>query len=151
MSGYLEQMAEAIQKLQGEVSALKQQFQPPQQPQQFQPPQQFAQQPVQQYAQQPVQQQPQQFQQQPTGVQAPALPADPTQAASIITEYVMKHVDNPAIKTALGDEMRAMGIGALGETQPHQYAELFQRFHNAVARFGGQQAAPQQQANPSII
>lgn len=159
MSGYLEQMAAAIQACQAEIVKLTARLDALGQPQQ-QPVQQFAQpqfgqpqqgQPVQQFAGQPVQQYQQPVQQQPQGVQAPALPTDPQQAAAVITEYVMKHVDNPAIKEALGNEMRAMGIGALGEAQPHQYVELFQRFHNAVARFPAQGQAQQQAAPVSII
>lgn len=89
------------------------------------------------------------------GLSFAATPAVQQQAAvanvtgDMITALIQPHVDNAAIKEALGAEMRAMGVNALPETQPHQYAEMYQRFQGVIARFqGGAAAAP---AAASII
>lgn len=54
----------------------------------------------------------------------------------MITALITPHVGNEAIKAALGVEMRAMGISALPETQPAQYAELYRRFATVLAANG---------------
>lgn len=88
------------------------------------------------------------------GLSFAATPAAPPPAVAnvtgdMITALIQPHVDNAAIKEALGAEMRAMGVNALPETQPHQYAEMYQRFQGVIARFqGGAAAAP---AAASII
>jgi hypothetical protein len=113
---------------------------PPPQQQQYippvQPPQQQYVAPQQQYIppQQPMQQ--------------PQPPAATGVDADAITALIQPHVENPAIKAALGATMRQMGINALPETQPHQYAELYSRFQAVLAQHAQQ---PQQPASTSII
>jgi len=72
---------------------------------------------------------------------APTLaPANVT--AEMITGLIMPHTDNEAIKAQLSAHMKAMGINALGETQPHQYGELYQRFQSVIAAAAPAAAAP---------
>lgn len=79
-----------------------------------------------------------------------AAPANVTGEA--ITALIQPYVENVAVKEALGAEMRAMGINALPETQPHQYAEMYQRFSAVIARFqAGAAAAPAAAPAASII
>ena len=69
---------------------------------------------------------------------APAVPANVTDEQ--IVQLITPHLENDAIKAALGAEMRAMGINALPEAQPHQYSELYGRFQRVIA--AGAAAAP---------
>jgi|SRR5579864_259112 len=70
--------------------------------------------------------------------------------AEAITALIQPHVANPAIKEALGVTMRSMGINALPDTQPHQFAELYARFQ-AVINNTGMAQAHQQPSSASII
>jgi hypothetical protein len=93
--------------------------------------------------------------QQPAPVQyaAPAVAAAPVQqyippqqptvavTSESITALIQPHLANAAIKEALGATMRAMGINALPETQPHQYGELYARFQGVIAQYAGAQPA----------
>ena len=87
----------------------------------------------------------------PAPAPAPAAaPANVTGEA--ITALIQPYVENVAVKEALGAEMRAMGINALPETQPHQYAEMYQRFSAVITRFqAGAAAAPAAAPAASII
>lgn len=49
---------------------------------------------------------------------------------------IMPHIDNVQIKEALGAAMRAAGINALPEAQPHQYGDLYARFQAVLAAHG---------------
>lgn len=69
-----------------------------------------------------------------------AAPANIT--AEQITQLITPHLDKDAVKTALGAEMRAMGIDALPNTQPDQYAELYERFQRVIAANSATAAAP---------
>ncbi len=97
--------------------------------------------------------------QQPAPVQPayvpPQQPAPVQPAANItaesITALIQPHIANPAIKEALGATMRAMGINALPETQPHQYGELYARFQGVIAQYSGAQPAPAAAPSASII
>lgn len=135
MSGILEQLLAAIQANTAAVQAMTGV------PQQYVQPQQgqiggVVQQPQQQYVQP----------QQPAPMQQP----QPNVTADTITALIQPHIANPALKDALGAAMRGMGINALPETQPHQYAALYAAFQNVIAQHAG--GAPQQQpASASII
>lgn len=64
--------------------------------------------------------------------------AQTTAPANVTSEQLMglitPHLENPAIKEDLGGAMRAAGINALPEAQPHQYGDLFQRFQAVIAK-----------------
>ena len=88
--------------------------------------------------------------------QPPAQQQQPMQAppmtnitAEAITGLIQPHVSNPAIKDALGATMRSMGINALPDTQPHQFAELYARFQAVIAQHSG--AQQQQAPSPASI
>jgi hypothetical protein len=66
---------------------------------------------------------------------APAAPAKEV-TAEAITALIQPHLDNDKVRDALGVEMRAMGISALPDTQPGQYAELYARFQRVIAAAG---------------
>lgn len=67
---------------------------------------------------------------------APPPPPVPSNIDSDkITALIQPHVANPQIKEALGVAMRSMGINALPETQPHQYAGLYAAFQGVIDRF----------------
>ena len=69
------------------------------------------------------------------GTVSPSQPPPPANVTGDqITALITPHIDNPAIKEALGAEMRAMGINALPETQPNQFAELYGRFQGVISR-----------------
>lgn len=91
-----------------------------------------------------------------TAAPAPAAAADPFAAfgaptpapapvkevtAEAITALIQPHLDNDKVRDALGVEMRAMGISALPDTQPGQYAELYARFQRVIAAAGTAAAA----------
>ena len=78
------------------------------------------------------------------GAATPAAAAPVNVTADQIVALITPHLDNAAVKEALGAEMAAMGIPALPEAQPNQYGELYQRFANVIGRFQGaaQAAAP---------
>jgi hypothetical protein len=71
----------------------------------------------------------------------PAVVADPPATAEMITALVQPHVGDPARKAALFQQMTEMGIGALPEARPDQYAELHARFKRVVDSFTQQQPA----------
>jgi hypothetical protein len=75
----------------------------------------------------------------------------PTVTAEQITALIQPHVGNEAIKAALGVAMRAMGINALPEAQPHQYAALHQAFQGVLAAHGVGGPAPNLGGGGSII
>jgi hypothetical protein len=82
---------------------------------------------------------------------APVVQAVPAGVdGDAITALISPHVDNPAVKDALGAEMRAMGINALPETQPGQFPEMYARFAAVIARFQAN-PAPAAPTNLSII
>lgn len=84
---------------------------------------------------------------------APVAPAAaPTNVTGDdVMALITPHVDNAQIKEALGAQMRAMGIEALPQAQPHQYPELYQRFQQVLAQFGAGQAPAPAAAAASII
>jgi hypothetical protein len=133
LSGILEAIHAELQAIRAALAQGAPQHQPAPQQQ----PQQYVQQqpPPQQYVQQqPVQQ----------------APPQANVTAESITSLIQPHISNQAIKDALGNAMRAMGINALPETQPHQYGELYARFQQVIAQFAGG-APPVQQQPASII
>lgn len=85
---------------------------------------------------------------------APAAQLQPQAGAAVTAEQlqalIMPHIDNAAVKEALGGAMRSMGINALPETQPHQYAPLYGLFQQVLTHFG-LGGAPAQPAAASII
>lgn len=135
MTGILEQILADVQALRQEVAALRsgqaapaQQYVAPAQlaPAQLAPTNTFA--GVGLNAA-PVQQQP---------------PANVTDA--MILELIQPHLGNDALKSALGDTMRGMGIATMQEIQPHQNGAVYAAFQQVLQRFGigGAQAAPAQ-------
>lgn len=83
---------------------------------------------------------------------AAALPVAPATNVSgdQLQALIMPHIDNAAIKEALGAAMRAAGVNALPEAQPHQYGDLYARFQAVLAAHGvGGTAAPA--ANTALI
>jgi hypothetical protein len=118
LSGILEAIYAELQAIRAQLA----QATPPQQGYQA-PMQQYAA-PQQQYAapQAPVQ-------------QAPVQQAPPQNiTADTILALIQPHIGNPVTKEALGGAMRAMGINALPDTQPHQFAELYARFQAVLAQ-----------------
>jgi hypothetical protein len=81
----------------------------------------------------------QQYSPPPAMASPPAMTSPPAQTitADTITALITPHIGNEAVKKALGDTMRAMGIANLPDTQPHQFAELYQRFQGVIAQFTG--------------
>lgn len=79
-----------------------------------------------------------------------AQPPATTVTEQQLTDLIVPHIGNEAVKVALGEAMRAMGIGSLPETQPHQYAPLYASFQGVLAKFGLGGAAPPA-ASTSII
>lgn len=128
--GILERIEEKLDRLLAGNSAVGvQQFQPPPQ-QQFQ---QAAQPQFQQAAQ------PQYGTPQGQGGYPPAT-------QEMIVALVTPMVADANVKAALQQEMGQMGIAALPDAQPHQYAELYHRFQQVQGRFSG---AQQQQMQPA--
>src|SRR5215217_8580333 len=74
------------------------------------------------------------------GAQTTLAPAN-TAPANVTSDQLMAlitpHLDNPSIKDALGGAMRAAGINALPEAQPHQYGDLYTRFQAVIAQHSG--------------
>lgn len=85
------------------------------------------------------------------GAPAPAA-APPPPPANIgeaeLTALIQPHIDNPAMKAALGAAMREAGIASLQEIQPAQYAGLYAKFQQVIAANSGG-AAPA--ATPSSL
>lgn len=79
------------------------------------------------------------------GTAAAVQPAPTGITPEAITALITPHVSNPTLKEAFGTAMRAMGINALPEVQPHQYGPLYAAFQQIIA--GAQTAG----ANTSII
>jgi len=71
----------------------------------------------------------------------------------MITALIQPHLDNAAVKAALGEAMRQHGIDALPNTPPEKYAALYASFQSVIASHaGGGAAAPAAAAtNTSII
>lgn len=67
---------------------------------------------------------------------AAASPPDTNMTAQAIGDLIQPHISNEAVKAALGDAMRGMGIMALPEAQPHQYNALYAAFQGVLSRFG---------------
>ena len=86
------------------------------------------------------------------GFGAPAPAAAPPPPANIgeaeLTALIQPHIDNPAMKAALGAAMREAGIASLQEIQPAQYAGLYAKFQQVIAANSGG-AAPA--ATPSSL
>lgn len=86
---------------------------------------------------------------------APAAPVGTVQNVSgdQLQALIMPHIDNVQIKDALGAAMRAAGINALPEAQPHQYGDLYARFQAVLAAHGVGAGGPTvaAPATPSII
>jgi hypothetical protein len=70
----------------------------------------------------------------------------PPATADMLTTLITPHIGDPNIKAALQQQMAAMGINALPETQPHQYGELYARFQQVIQQFTAAAAAQQQPA-----
>lgn len=68
---------------------------------------------------------------------AQLTPAPASVTGDQITALIQPHIGNETIKTALGVAMRAMGINALPETQPHQFVPLYQAFQAVIAAHTG--------------
>jgi hypothetical protein len=121
LSGILENILQVLQSIDGRLAA------------QAGAPQQYTQ-PPQQYAQAiPQQAPPQQYVAPPQ--QAPVQQAPPQNiTADTILALIQPHIGNPVTKEALGGAMRAMGINALPDTQPHQFAELYARFQAVLSQ-----------------
>lgn len=83
-----------------------------------------------------------------TAAPATTTPPPQTITADSILALIQPHIGDDATKAQLGAAMRAMGINALPETQPHQFAELYARFQQVLAAHAAQ-AAPAQ--STSII
>lgn len=105
------------------------------------------QQPMQTY--QPVQQPVQAAQ----TYQAPVGGAVVSVTAEQLQDLIMPHIDNPAIKDALGATMRANGVNALPEAPAEKYGLLYTAFQGVLAHFGVGGPAPVQQpvAQPTSI
>lgn len=84
---------------------------------------------------------------------APAATTPPNITADMITALIQPHLDNAAVKAALGEAMRQHGIDALPNTPPEKYAALYASFQSVIASHaGGGTAAPTAAAaNTSII
>lgn len=86
------------------------------------------------------------------GFGAPAPAASPPPPANIgeaeLTALIQPHIDNPAMKAALGAAMREAGIASLQEIQPAQYAGLYAKFQQVIAAGG---AAPAAAGTPSSL
>lgn len=82
---------------------------------------------------------------------APPAPAPAGVDADALLALIQPHIANDAIKAALGVAMRSLGINALPETQPHQYAPLYQSFQAVLAAHGVGGPAPAPVASTSII
>lgn len=76
---------------------------------------------------------------------APPPPANIGEAE--LTALIQPHIDNPAMKAALGAAMREAGIASLQEIQPAQYAGLYAKFQQVIAAGGAAPAA----ATPSSL
>lgn len=67
------------------------------------------------------------------GLSAAQQPTTPV-TGEMITALVTQYIDNNAVKEAFKAQMAQMGIQELPNTQPHQYAELYQRFQAVIAQ-----------------
>lgn len=81
----------------------------------------------------------------------PPPPAPSGVTAEQLTELIMPHIGNQAIKEALGVAMRENGVANLPEAQPHQYGTLFTAFQGVLQRFGIGASAPANPAPPASI
>lgn len=129
MSGILEQIHAQNGQILAMLQGLQQQI-GSQQPA-------YAPQPV-QYAPQPQPMSTNTMQFAPQNLEQPAPPAGAVQNVSgdQLQALIMPHIDNVAIKEALGAAMRAAGVNALPEAQPHQYGDLYARFQAVLAAHG---------------
>jgi hypothetical protein len=80
----------------------------------------------------------------------PAL-AQSSVTADQLTNLIMPHISNQAVKDALGVAMRENGVANLPEAQPHQYGTLYTAFQGVLARFGIGGAAPAATATTAPI
>lgn len=60
-----------------------------------------------------------------------------TVTSDMIQQLIMPLIQNDAAKARLAAEMQAMGIVNLGDAQPHQLPELYQRFQRVAAEVNG--------------
>jgi hypothetical protein len=79
--------------------------------------------------------------QQPVVQQPVVQPAPASVSADDLMALITPHIGVETTKLAFGAAMRALGINALPEAQPHQYPALYTAFQNVIA-----QAA----ANPAV-
>jgi hypothetical protein len=82
---------------------------------------------------------------------APAATTPPNITADMITALIQPHLDNAAVKAALGEAMRQHGIDALPNTPPEKYAALYASFQSVIASHAGGGAPAAAAANTSII
>lgn len=73
-----------------------------------------------------------------------------TVTADMIQQLIMPLIQNEQAKAAIIGQMQAMGIQNLPDTRPDQMPELYQRFQQVAAQYGGG-VTQQQTAAPSII
>lgn len=70
-----------------------------------------------------------------TGNPFGATPAQPTVTVEMITALITPYVEIEAVKNVLSATMKGMGINALGETRPEQYAELYGKFQTVIGQY----------------
>lgn len=51
-----------------------------------------------------------------------------------VMALIQPHITNEAIKVALGNAMRTLGVNALPEAQPHHFGPLYQAFQAVIAQ-----------------
>ena len=78
-------------------------------------------------------------------------PAVQNVTAEMITGLITPYLENEAVKQQLTAQLSAMGIGALGDTPPEKYGELYGRFQQVIAAAAGNGATIGAATNNSII
>jgi len=69
---------------------------------------------------------------------APAAPANVTD--QMILDLITPHIGNEQTKAALGNVMRGLGINALPEARPDQYPALYAGFQQVIQQAAATQA-----------
>lgn len=69
-----------------------------------------------------------------TAQAAPAAQVPANVTSDQLMALIHPHLENAAVKEALGAAMRAAGINALPEAQPHQYGDLYARFQAVITQ-----------------
>lgn len=64
-----------------------------------------------------------------------AQPAATAITAEALVALITPYVEIEAVKNVLFDQMKTMGINALGETRPDQYAELHAKFQHVINQY----------------